>query len=168
MPNWTTSDHPFIHFVPSSERDVQATQSQGSEPLPTIDESFGASNFEDRGCAINVDAAGQDAQAQDTQPQPQQTHVDWPLRWPPSTHNPTHSAILGAPQAPGSAHLGIVGSGGQQQQSQGSLYGQPYSFLQLGHGDYTREQAQHPQAGLGLSYLQVRYSGYDILYSELT
>ena len=80
MLNWTTSnpqavDHPFIHFVPSSERDVLATQSQGSEPLPTIDESFGASNFEDRGCAINVDAAGQDAQAQDTQEQQQQQKI---------------------------------------------------------------------------------------------
>ena len=104
MLNWTDPQAvggPFVHarFVSSSESDLQATpgQSQGSESLPTIDEPFGASNFEDRGCAINVDAAGQDVQAHDTQPQQQQARGDWPLWWPPSTHNSTHNATSGAP-----------------------------------------------------------------------
>ena len=164
MLNWTDPqavDDPFIHarFVSSSDNDLEATQSQGSEPLPATDQPIDVSNFEYRGYAINVGAAGQDAQAQDTQQQQQQAHEDWSSCWPPSTLNPAHSVILGAPQASGSAHLDILGSGGQQQQGQGSLYGHPYSFPQhVGYSDYTREQVQHPQAGLGFSYLQVRYS----------
>ena len=128
MLNWTDPqavDDPFIHahFVSSSDDDLEATQSQGSEPLPATDQPIDASDLKDKGYAIDAGAAGQDAQAQDTQQQQQQAHGDWSLWWPPSTHNPAHSVTLGAPQAPGSAHLDILGSGGLQQQGQGSLYG---------------------------------------------
>ena len=45
-------------------------------------------------------------------------------------------------------------SGGQQQQGQGSLYGQPFSVPQ--YVSYASQQAQPPQAGLEFNYPQVR------------
>ena len=165
--NWTDPqavDDPFIHarFVSSSDNDLEAIQSQGSQPLPATDQPIDASDLEDKGYAIDVDAAGQDAQAQDTQQQQQQAHGDWPLWWPPNTHDFTHSATSEAPQAPGSAHLNILGSGGQQQQGQGSLYGQPFSVPQ--YVSYTSQQAQPPQAGLEFNYPQVRSTWPSELY----
>ena len=74
MLNWTDQravDGPFIYarFVSSSDKDPETTQLQGSEPLPATDEPIDVSDSLGKGYAISVDAAGQDAQAQDTQPQ---------------------------------------------------------------------------------------------------